>query len=158
MGCFLFCLARLCFMWCNKFILSFTNPDGLELKEILYHENTKIRKHDKRLSTFRVFLLSCFRDCFYFFAILALNAVVFKVYCGYMHPCAIQAVITVATSGIVTITQSREALFQDPDGIFCCKLIGWCEMLHTDFLPGFVAKQKWVFVLFHDKRPERRIS
>jgi hypothetical protein len=21
MGCFLFCLARLCFMWCNKFIL-----------------------------------------------------------------------------------------------------------------------------------------
>ena len=45
-----------------------SNPDKPENKKIFYHEITKVRNHEKDHKTFRVFQISCFRDCFYFFA------------------------------------------------------------------------------------------
>ena len=70
-------------------------------------------------------LKSCFcfclaRFCFMFFSkfIFQSYPVVFKVYCGYIHPCAIKAVITVATPAVIAITQGSEAFFQGSDDIF----------------------------------------
>jgi len=38
------------------------NPYKREKKKIIYHENTKVQKHEKEHENFRAFLISCFRD------------------------------------------------------------------------------------------------
>ena len=51
-----------------RFTIFLPNPDQPGKKKIFYHEITKVRNHEKDHENFRVFQISCFRDCFYFFA------------------------------------------------------------------------------------------
>ena len=49
--------------------MSYSNLKGGDAKKrgkIFYHENTKVRKHEKDHDTFRVFQISCFRDGYSF--------------------------------------------------------------------------------------------